>query len=740
MVGLASKLRLAHGSPTPRRAGVAGARAARGSSVLGFPVVGFLVIGALLLAGACSTPEAEPEIAVVEAPVDELVPPGGTALRITADARLAPGEHAVSAAGDDGVLLLEGLDGVTLDLNGARLSGAPDGTTLDRMQGRAIVVRGSTNVTIRNGAIGGYKGCIVVEDSSGVVVEDVRFEGWYGMRLRSTIAAEDGADWLWPHENDHGEWLSKYGGAISITGGAEHVVRRCSGRKGQNGILLTRVERAEVYDNDFSFLSGWGLAMYRSSENVVSHNAFDYCVRGYSHDVYWRGQDSAGILMFERCSRNLVAYNSATHGGDGVFLFAGNDLVEGRAVARGEPPPGGSDRNVFLGNDLRFAVANALEATFSDDNIVIENDLSGCRQHGIWGGYSKRMVILDNRIEGVLGGGITIEHGEECYIADNRIGENEIGVELYWDDDPQFVEGPLAKHRTTDSENHWIIGNAFRDNVQDLVLSHTTGIVVHGNDWLPGNRDTYIKGLDAADDPTRGASTVRAWLLDLEGRCPSGNLQNVTLAPWTGERPDPVRAWSSWKAPPVPGTLAPRAEDRGHVVGGLETIVIGEFGPWDHRSGEPRPEPRKPGGLLEDATWAARWFRWEEGASDPRTALEVWRARAAEPIVAADVPTFVDPYGGNDRVRRSVGNDLFGLVASTDVALAEGGAHRLVVVSDDGVRVSIDGRVVFEDWTHHGPTREEVEVELAPGEHRIDLEYFQIRGAYALLVELERAE
>ncbi len=85
----------------------------------------------------------------------------------------------------------------------------------------------------------------------------------------------------------------------------------------------------------------------RCTRNIVSRNRFDYCVRGYSHGVYWRGQDSSGILMFERCSDNVFAENSATHGGDGVFLFGGRDSVEGLAYARGETQVGGSDRNVW---------------------------------------------------------------------------------------------------------------------------------------------------------------------------------------------------------------------------------------------------------------------------------------------------------------------------------------------------------------------------------------------------------
>jgi hypothetical protein len=58
------------------------------------------------------------------------------------------------------------------------------------------------------------------------------------------------------------------------------------------------------------------------------------------------------------------------------------------------------------------------------------------------------------------------------------------------------------------------------------------------------------------------------------------------------------------------------------------------------------------------------------------------------------------------------------------------------VLSDDGVRVSLDGEVVLENWTWHPPTRDEVVLEIAPGTHVLELEYFQIDGAAALAIDL----
>jgi len=648
--------------------------------------------------------------------------------------RIPEGEY-LRPATEEGALVLRGLSRVTLDLGGVTLRGAPEGTDLDRCAGHGIVIEDCNDVTVRGGTLGGYRGCIVVRRSRGIEIEGVTFQGWFGQRLRSSVAAEEPSDWLWPHENDAGEWLANYGAAISISDCTRVTLRRCKGRKGQNGILLTRTTAAQVYDNDFSFLSGWGIALYRSSQNTISHNLVDYCVRGYSHLVYSRGQDSAGILLFERCSDNVVAFNSATHSGDGVFLFAGRDLVDGKAAERGESDVSGSDRNLFYGNDLRFSPANALEATFSHRNLVVRNDLSGCVQHGVWGGYSSELLILGNVIDDTTEAAITIEHGQDCVIAENTLRGNNIGIELYWDPDPQFVDGAFGRARETGSRDTWLLSNVFERNTQDVVLQQTSGVVFYANDWDQSGARPHVDELGVAGSQDVEPETVLLWTADREGALPSGRFVRSSVAEWPGHGPSLLAELGELRRPDVPGTLKVRAEDRGERTGDRSTIVMGEWGPWDYRSGEPRPEQRRPGGLLADRPWRARWFRWTEDV-DPRGDLAAWRALAEAPAVEKTVVGWTAPWGDED-VRGVIGRDHYGLIASTEVEL-EQGAYLLSVTSDDGVRVLIDGVEVFADWTWHAPRRAETRLELARGSHALGLEYFQIDGAEALLVELER--
>ena len=77
------------------------------------------------------------------------------------------------------------------------------------------------------------------------------------------------------------------------------------------------------------------------------------------------------------------------------------------------------------------------------------------------------------------------------------------------------------------------------------------------------------------------------------------------------------------------------------------------------------------------------------------------------------------------------------MVATTRLPLPKGG-WVLRTSSDDGMRVRVDGRVVLENWTWHGPERNEASFE-APGvrDVLIEVEHFEIDGHSELKVELE---
>ena len=219
----------------------------------------------------------------------------------------------VEDANQNGVLHIKA-DNITVRFkNGSALRGAKAGTPWNELRGIGIRIDGQRNVTLKGLLVHGFKNGIVATKADGLIVDGGDYSDNYRQQLKSTPAAEDGADWLFPHNNDETKWREQYGGAVCVESSAKVTIRNLHVRRGQNGIVLDRVNDSAIYDNDCSFLSGWGLALWRSSRNRITRNAFDFCVRGHVEGVYNRGQDSAGILAFEQCNDNLIADEPADH-------------------------------------------------------------------------------------------------------------------------------------------------------------------------------------------------------------------------------------------------------------------------------------------------------------------------------------------------------------------------------------------------------------------------------------------
>ncbi len=409
-------------------------------------------------------------------------------VRIMESCTVAVGEPWIADADGNGVVQFVA-DGITVDFAGAALHGADPSAPADAFSGFGVRVT-ATRVTLRNARISGYKTAIYASSADGLVVEDCDLSGNFRQRLKSTPQAEDRHDWLRPHANDGNEWLSRYGAAVYIEESTGVTVRRLKVRKGQNGIVLDQVNESEVYDNDCSFLSGWGLALWRSNRNVLSHNALDFCIRGYSHGVYNRGQDSAGILLFEQCSDNIIAENSATHCGDGLFCFAGR-----AALGQTDPRDGtgwykgrGCNRNLILDNDFSHAAAHGIEVTFSFGNQIIGNRLVDNSICGLWAGYSQETHIARNTFigngrapHGAEGGGINIEHGRGNRIDSNVFIGNACGIVLWWDPDDELLATPWCRANERGSSSNTITANLFRKEAIAVQLRETTGTTLAGN-------------------------------------------------------------------------------------------------------------------------------------------------------------------------------------------------------------------------------------------------------------------
>ena len=616
-------------------------------------------------------------------------------------------------------------NGRVVDFAGAELVGSPEGTAPDAYAGTAIVIEGGRDITLRNARIRGFKVAIHATGVERLTIEGCDLSGNWRQHLNSTPDAEAEEDWLSGHQNDDNEWL-RYGAAIYLDRCPGATIRNNVGRNGQNGICITRSDGARIYDNDFSFNSGWGLAMYRSNRCVVSHNKFDSCIRGYSHGVYSRGQDSTGILVYEQCSDNVFAYNSATHGGDGFFLWAGHETLD----KTGE---GGCNRNLLYRNDFSHAAANGIEATFSVGNRFIENRLEEC-DHGVWAGYSTETLIAGNYIARNAHG-ISIEHGNGNTIEGNSFEENGQAINLWWDEDGDLFKTAYGTKRNVKSENYSITGNTFRNDKTAIRLRQTS------NFWIARNNFVKAGALFDYDVPLLIGSLF--WennIGDIDTSihdCLANQDINVN---WWKKPPSNVKFQLAKPvdigpyACPVPSPRVPGSADALLPAGALrgrKYIFVDEWGPRD--PADPKIAEERAKQAVNLATnWKVSFHQWESaGAGKPPADWDSVKASAPLEIERAERLDYRWP----GQPLKNVPADHFATIATTAVEL-EAGDYELRTISDDGIRVTVDGKVVIEDWTWHPPKSHVAKLTLSKGKHSLLVEHFEIDGYAQLSVRL----
>jgi hypothetical protein len=679
---------------------------------------------------------------------------------------VAAGTYSIADSSGVGALHIKG-DNIVVDFQGATLDGSKPGQAPDEFAGTGLVIEGR-NITLKNAAVRGYKVAIHAMQCPGLVIEDTDISGNYQKRLLSTPEAEDGSDWMFGHNNDDHEWLKEYGMGLYIEKSDGVTVRRVKARHGQNGIAIDRVNNSKFYDNDCSFLSGWGFALWRSDKNVITRNAFDFCIRGYSHGVYNRGQDSAGIFMFEQNHGNVIAENSVTHGGDGFFGFAGQEALGDNKAPEGfSHKRAGNNDNLLIGNDFSYAAAHGIEMTFGFGNQYIDNRIVGNCICGFWGGLSQDTLVAGNRFEdngemgyGLERGGVNIDSGRNNRIVDNLFKNNRCGVHLWGPPSADFMKKPWAIANQPASADNIIAGNTFDGDRTVLQLRgknentvYAGNIVKNSGKELDLAKDSPIlresgdkSGWKRPQYPVYGETRPVGARKQLAGR------QNIMMTEW-----GPY----DFTAPVVyPSKLSGSATTTFRILGPGGNFSLGEV------KGDVDISPKagslpavvtvsstKPGlhafsaqitagdahlgvsGVLLNASWAVKFYKWDT-KEDPRENPGNWQKITSRPPVETMTTNIIDFKWGSGAPSAKVGQDYFATVATASIRLPAG-KYRIRTISDDGIRVMIDGKKAIDDWTWHGPTPHDADIELADGSHDIRIEHFEIDGFAQLQWQIE---
>ncbi|MBV7331558.1 VWA domain-containing protein [Chloroflexi bacterium TSY] len=72
--------------------------------------------------------------------------------------------------------------------------------------------------------------------------------------------------------------------------------------------------------------------------------------------------------------------------------------------------------------------------------------------------------------------------------------------------------------------------------------------------------------------------------------------------------------------------------------------------------------------------------------------------------------------------------DTFSVRWTGKISTTVAGNHRFVVASDDGVRVTIDGTTIVDNWTSHFVTANYSSISLTPGQYDIEIEFHETTG------------
>jgi len=659
---------------------------------------------------------------------------------------------------------------------GSVLRGSPKDKRPDEYKGYGIRIEGQSNVRIRGARVSGFWAGLWASGTDYLKLEAIDASDNRRAHLKSTPLAEDGADWMFPHNNDDNEWLKNYGAAIYIEDSNSIFVRNCKVSHGQNALCIDRVNRSLIYDNDFSFNSGWGIAMWRCNGNFITRNSCDFCVRGYSHGVYNRGQDSAGILMFEQNNDNIIAENSATHCGDGFFGFAGREALGETAKHPVEwHKRRGNNDNLLINNDFSYAPAHGIEMTFSFGNMFYGNRLVENAICGVWGGYSQNTIITANHFEGngemaygLERGGVNIEHGIANHIRDNTFENNKCGVHLWWDEEGDFAKKPWAQANGTESKRNFIAANTFTGDDVALHFRGPSDVTIWRNKFTdvrqqiqkePAVTVKNVSNLKASEFqppnyPVMGQNKPVGARKHLQGR---HNIIMTEWGPWDHQSPmirmvqstGDSAQYGLHKMASVPeitlegkGVRGKKTEPREPNQPILYTVSATE--PGIHAflmRVKAKGYEEKLSGTLIAVEWHATFFKWNTD-TDPRENLAAWRKLAeGESAVSTRLGQLVLTYGmagpGEQNLPQSIrdaklGGNYFGMIAKSRLPLSAG-KWEFATLSDDGIRLTVDGKPIIENWTWHGPTNNKGTLEL-PEDKTVEIvvEHFEIDG-YAVL-------
>ena len=663
---------------------------------------------------------------------------------ILSSMKLKPGIYTQPDSTGKGAIQV-GADNVVIDFQGGTLqSPSVLSGRMETYNGIGVAINGHKNVTIRRARIHGYQFNIKALKAEGLRIEDCEV----GQSRSQRIMEKGSPKQIWLNLRGLDSWRT-YGAGVWLEDCLKPIVKGVRANQSQNGLVMVHSSYGKVSGCDFSFNSGWGIALCRSSDNIVAWNHADFVNRPWAGG--WGG-DSSGFTVTTQSHRNIFAFNSFTHGGDGFFLTSKDFGFDGKDVFHAG---GGCSGNWVVRNDGSFSSNNAFESTFSTKNVFYRN-VANNSNYGFWLGYSKGNIIDGNVVIGSHEDGIATEQGSgNIYVANKVEDTGNSAIHLWSAEEPKYQQLPstenyVLRNQVTRAKKGLDIKGSTKTTVQDNsfldapVASDITQTHGLGKDELVVPRKQEVMNLkpkgfrmyDAMELP-RGWEWLSAseygmrdyrkmlvpWTMKdqrtLRLFVRQGTVKKVDLPNWMevliqGNRPN------EWLVSPKSGSDTLGENRHFHFP------VIGPNGRQEWIDGE-----------VLDLQWDVKWFAWRTQSHSAYQDRAGWdKLFSGKPLkeeVLPDLPAIT----GYQSPEMGLPKDHYAFTAKTEMTL-DAGRYRFDTISDDGIQVLVDGKLVVNDWSHHGANENLGAIRLSKGRHQIEVRYCQEDGGAALSVRWSR--
>ena len=378
------------------------------------------------------------------------VRPSRAGTQVQGEVKICPGRYRIADVDGRGVIIVAS-SGTRVDLTGVTLESGD--SVPSRYTGIGLLSTGVDQVTIVGGTVNGYRHNVRIEGGRGHRISGVDVSHSREEAFHSTPDRFDERDWL---DIFNPEVFESYGSGLYLKWTDAASVTNVTARQAQNGIGLFGARGTYIADNDVSSNSGWGIHLWRASQNTIVRNRAHHNVRCET-PAYSRGCDSAALLLREQSDSNIVADNDLRYSGDGFFLSGHRPNLR-QSVG-----------NLVIRNDATGSPHNAFESTFSWGNSFIDNRADSSA-YGFWLGYSSNTIVRGNTIIGSGRAAIAIEHGSENLVAGNVIIDGPVGIHLFAPD----TAGDASRGYRVDD-------NLLARTDKGIVLEGTTRVKLRGN-------------------------------------------------------------------------------------------------------------------------------------------------------------------------------------------------------------------------------------------------------------------